>query len=130
MKNGFIAILISSSFLRGNNGRRKIVRYDVVCGQYWKILENIEKTIGDEKSIFIGKTVAVFYDNEIKKTIYHGHPDEVKAKIEELTEYQKKAEEDLGFFLNNYKYYEFNNIDISVLNKIILQEGWILDGLV
>jgi len=107
----------------------KFLRYDLIDGQYWKIVENSEITPGEEKSIFISKSVGILYDHKIGETVYHGLPDEVKAKIKELTESQKKAEDDLGFFLNDYKYYEFDDINIDTLNKIILQKGYMTNEL-
>ena len=99
----------------------KFSHYDIDKG-FWAI-DKLNRTR------YIGKSIAIFYDHKVGIVKYHGNIRKVKAKINELTESQKQAENELGFFLTEYRYYEFKDIEATVLNRIVNEEGFFPENL-
>ncbi len=103
----------------------KFLRYEKSDDEYWRI----EKADDTERGLLVGNKVAIFYDHKVGAVSHHGTVDEVKEKVRELMDGQKKAEGEIGFFLTDYRYYAFDDIEVDVLNRIINETGFFPEDL-
>ena len=80
----------------------------------------------DGKKQDIGETVAIFYDHQIGRTVYHGAKDKIKKEIDDLVEIYKWAESELGFLLIDYAlhHFKYNEISEDILNRTINEKGF------
>jgi len=103
---------------------KDFLKYEETHGVFWKVFKN-------NSNVSIGSNIAILYDQQIKKVVYHGTVIEVNNRINKLIENQKNAELEIGFFLNDYAYYVFScgKINIDVLNRIINEKGYFPDEL-